>query len=162
MQNLNNTMENKDLLTRAVKLAEEGIKNGSGPFGAIVVLNGEVISEAVNLVVHTNDATAHAEIVAIRQAGKLLRTHNLSGCVLYSSCEPCPMCLGAIYWSGIKTVYFAADRKDAADAGFSDKYIYDELSLSPERRHIRFNRIKEVNGVEVFRIWNLSENKIPY
>lgn len=155
-------MENKDFLSRAVKLAEDGIKNGGGPFGAVVVLNGEIISEAVNLVVHSNDASAHAEIVAIRQAGKLLRSHNLSGCVLYTSCEPCPMCLGAIYWSGIKTVYFAADRKDAAAAGFSDKFIYDEMKLSPRKRNVKFHRIPDVDGTEPFRKWEHFEDKIPY
>jgi guanine deaminase len=81
---------------------------------------------------------------------------------LYSSCEPCPMCLGAIYWSGIKTVYYAADRKDAAAAGFNDEFIYDEIGLSPEKRHIRFNRIPDAGGVEVFKVWSRFENKIPY
>jgi guanine deaminase len=152
----------KDFLIRAVKLAEDGIEKGGGPFGAVVVRNGEIISEATNDVVLSNDPTAHAEITAIRKAAKMLGSHDLSDCKLYSSCEPCPMCLGAIYWSGIKTVFFAADRKDAASAGFSDKYIYDEISLSPEDRHIIFQKLAEVDGTEVFRIWNRFENKIPY
>jgi len=155
-------MGDKEFLLRAVKVAEEGIKKGSGPFGAVVVRNGEIISESANRVVSLNDPTAHAEILAIRQASKVLGTHSLGDCVLYASCEPCPMCLGAIYWSGIKTVFFAAGREDAASAGFSDKYIYDEIGLSVEERHIAFCRHKEVDGIEVFRIWNRFENKIPY
>lgn len=155
-------MTDKDFLIRAVKLAGEGIEKGGGPFGAVIVRNGEIISEAVNNVVSLKDPTAHAEIVAIRQASKVLETHDLGDCILYSSCEPCPMCLGAIYWSGIKVVFFAADRKDAALAGFSDKYIYDEISLPSERRHINFTCLSEVDGKGVFRIWNQFENKIPY
>ncbi|MBA4321560.1 MAG: tRNA-specific adenosine deaminase [Odoribacter sp.] len=155
-------MTDKDFLKRAVKLAENGIEKGGGPFGAVVVRNGKIISESTNRVVHSTDPTAHAEILAIRQAAKVLGTHSLNDCILYSSCEPCPMCLGAIYWSGIKTVFFATDRKDAAAAGFNDKYIYDEISLPPEERHILFNRIPDVDGMEVFRIWNRFENKIPY
>ena len=155
-------MTDKDFLTRAVKLAEEGIEKGGGPFGAVIVRNKEIISEAINMVVCSNDPTAHAEILAIRQASKVLGTHSLHDCILYTSCEPCPMCLGAIYWSGIKTVFYAADRKDAADAGFSDKYIYDEISIPVEKRHIVFHQLEEVNGMETFRIWNSFENKIPY
>jgi guanine deaminase len=155
-------MINKDFLARAVKLAEDEIEKGAGPFGAVIVRKGEIISEAVNGVVHSIDPTAHAEILAIRQAAKILGSHDLSDCILYTSCEPCPMCLGAIYWSGIKKIYYAADRKDAAAAGFNDKYIYDEISLPAEKRHIKFNRIPDVDGLEVFRIWNRFENKIPY
>jgi guanine deaminase len=155
-------MGNKDFLVRAIQLAQDGIKKGGGPFGAVIVRNGEIISEAINRVVYSNDPTAHAEILAIRQASKTLGTHSLGDCILYTSCEPCPMCLGAIYWSGIKTVFFAADRQDAAAAGFSDEYIYNEISLSPEKRHIEFNRISDVEGIEVFQTWNRFENKIPY
>jgi len=155
-------MEDRDFLIRAIHLAEYGIKEGSGPFGAIIVRCGEIISEATNKVVHSNDPTAHAEVLAIRQASKVLATHNLSDCILYASCEPCPMCLGAIYWSGIKTIFFAADRQDAEAAGFSDKFIYEEISLPPEKRHILFKRISDIDGTEVFMIWNRFENKIRY
>ena len=155
-------MGNKDFLLRAVWLAKEGIKKGGGPFGAVIVRNGEIISEAINRVVYLNDSTAHAEILSIRQASKVLGTHSLSDCVLYASCEPCPMCLGAIYWSGIKKVFFAAGREDAASAGFSDKYICDEINLPVEKRHIILSQITEVDGIEVFRIWDRFENKIPY
>jgi guanine deaminase len=155
-------MTDKDFLARAVKLAEDGIEKGGGPFGAVIVRDGEIISEATNIVVYSSDPTAHAEIVAIRLAAKYLCTYDLSDCTLYASCEPCPMCLGAIYWSGIKRVCFAADRKDAEAAGFNDKLIYDEICLSPEKRLIQFHRMTDVDGVEVFRIWSRFENKIPY
>jgi guanine deaminase len=155
-------MTDHDFLTRAVQLAEEGIERGCGPFGAVIVQKGEIISEAVNCVTSSKDPTAHAEIGAIRKASEILNTHNLGDCILYSSCEPCPMCLGAIYWSGIKKVFYAADRRDAAMAGFSDEYIYDEINLSPENRHTEFHRLKDVDGTRVFTIWSRSENKIPY
>lgn len=155
-------MTDHDFLARAVQLAEEGIDTGCGPFGAVIVLKGDIISEAVNCVTSSKDPTAHAEISAIRKASEILNTHNLGDCILYSSCEPCPMCLGAIYWSGIKKVFFAADRRDAAMAGFSDEYIYDEINLSPENRHTEFHRLKDVDGTTVFTIWSRSENKIPY
>jgi tRNA(Arg) A34 adenosine deaminase TadA len=155
-------MTDHDFLVKAVSLAGEGIEKGSGPFGAVIVRNGKIISQAVNNVVSSKDPTAHAEIEAIRKASKVLNTHDLGDCILYSSCEPCPMCLGAIYWSGIKKVFFAADRMDAASAGFSDKYIYDELKLSAEKRNVKFYRLTEVDGTAVFRIWNQFENKIPY
>jgi guanine deaminase len=155
-------MGHKEFLNRAIKIAEDGIKKGGGPFGAVIVLNGEIISEANNRVVISNDPTAHAEILAIRQASKVLDTHILADCILYASCEPCPMCLGAIHWSGIKTVFFAADRRDAEAAGFSDKLIYDEICLSPEKRQIVFKQLSDVDGIEVFRIWDKFENKIPY
>jgi guanine deaminase len=155
-------MSDNEFLLHAVKLAEDGIEKGGGPFGAVIVRNREIISEATNIVVQSSDPTAHAEIVAIRKASKTLGTHDLHDCILYSSCEPCPMCLGAIYWSGIKTVYFAADRKDAASAGFNDKLIYDEISLPVDKREVKFCKLPEVDGTTVFKKWNRLENKIPY
>jgi guanine deaminase len=155
-------VSNATFLARAVKLAENGIEKGDGPFGAVVVRNGKIISESTNMVVQSNDPTAHAEILAIRSAAKKIGIHDLNDCILYSSCEPCPMCLGAIYWSGISNVFFAADRKDAAAAGFNDNFIYDEISLPSEKRHIKFIKLKEVDGKEPFRIWNRFEDKIPY
>lgn len=152
----------RDFLLRAVRLAEDGIEKGNGPFGAVIVRNGEIISEAVNSVVSSKDPTAHAEITAIRLASKILDTHQLGDCILYSSCEPCPMCLSAIYWSGIKKVIYAADRHDAAAAGFSDINIYDEINLAVEKRRVKFKQLTDVDGKGVFRIWNQFENKIPY
>jgi guanine deaminase len=155
-------MTDIEFLKRAVRLAEEGIEKGYGPFGAVIVRNGVIISEAVNSVTASKDPTAHAEISAIRKASEVLDTHNLEDCILYTSCEPCPMCLGAIYWSGLKKVFFAADRRDAAKAGFSDEYIYEEINLPVEKRHTGFHRLTSVDGTNVFTIWNQSENKIPY
>jgi guanine deaminase len=113
-------------------------------------------------VVLTNDPTAHAEILAIRQAASVLKSHDLGDCTIYSSCEPCPMCLGAIYWAGIKKVVYTCDRLDAAAAGFSDNLIYNELILNPAARKILFLQITDVGGEEVFKIWDESGNKIPY
>jgi guanine deaminase len=152
----------KSLLLRAVKIAGDGILNGGGPFGALISKEGKIISEASNRVVLNNDPTAHAEILAIRQAALVLKTHNLSDCILYTSCEPCPMCFGAIYWAGIKKVVYACDRTDAEDAGFSDKLIYEEIMLHPEKRRVIFLRLNDTGGEEAFRKWNESENKIPY
>jgi tRNA(Arg) A34 adenosine deaminase TadA len=156
-------MENdKIFLRRAIEVASDGISSGGGPFGAVIVKDGKVLSEAYNRVVLNNDPTAHAEILAIREASSVLKTHELNECTLYSSCEPCPMCLGAIYWSGIKSVLYACDRTDAEDAGFSDKLIYNEIMLDPSKRKISFRRLNECGGKEVFKKWDQLENKIPY
>lgn len=156
-------MENgKKFLLRAIELAGNGIAYGGGPFGAVITKDGKIISEAYNQVVLSNDPTAHAEILAIRQAAKVLRSHDLNKCTLYTSCEPCPMCLGAIYWAGINKVVYACDRVDAEEAGFSDKLIYEEIILDPSSRQIEFLRITDAGGKDVFRKWDKLENKIPY
>lgn len=157
-------MQNNDkaFLARAVKVALEGMNKGGGPFGAVIIRDGEKISESFNRVILDNDPTAHAEILAIREASARLDTHDLSDCTLYTSCEPCPMCLGAIYWSGIKKVCYASDRNDAGNAGFDDKFIYDEIILDPAERKISFVRIDDAGAGEVFRTWDSLENKIPY
>jgi tRNA(Arg) A34 adenosine deaminase TadA len=152
----------KLFLSRAIELASESIREGGGPFGAIIVKEEKIISEAFNRVVLNNDPTAHAEILAIRQASSVLHSHNLDGCTLYSSCEPCPMCLGAIYWSGIKKVVYSCDRTDAEKAGFSDKLIYNEIMLDPLKRKISFIRLTDSGGEEVFRKWDEMENKVTY
>jgi guanine deaminase len=152
----------KLLLIRAVEIAGNGISEGGGPFGAVISKDGKIISQAFNKVVLTNDPTAHAEILAIRQASHVLKSHDLSDCTLYSSCEPCPMCLGAIYWAGIKKVFYASNRQDAEEAGFSDKLIYEEIVLDPENRKIAFIRITDAGGEEVFKKWDQLETKIPY
>jgi tRNA(Arg) A34 adenosine deaminase TadA len=153
---------NKLFLSRAIELASESIREGGGPFGAIIVKEDKIISEAFNRVVLNNDPTAHAEILAIRQAASILGSHELNDCTLYSSCEPCPMCLGAIYWSGIKKVVYSCDRTDAENAGFSDKLIYNELMLDPSKRRISFIRLTGSGGEEVFRKWDEMENKVTY
>lgn len=157
-------MESDDraFLAKAVKKAIDGMEKGGGPFGAIIVRKGEIIAEAYNKVVKDHDPTAHAEILAIRQAAETLKTHDLSDCILYTSCEPCPMCLGAIYWSGIKKVVYACDRHDASDAGFNDGFIYNEIMLDPSERQISFIRMNGPENCDVFRKWDTLENKIPY
>jgi guanine deaminase len=156
-------MENDKLyLLRAIKIASESIEQGGGPFGAVIVKDDLVISEASNRVVLNNDPTAHAEILAIRQASAILKSHELNECTLYSSCEPCPMCLGAIYWSGIQKVVYACDRSDAEEAGFSDRLIYNEIMLDPSERMISFVRLADSGGLEVFKKWDQFDNKIAY
>jgi guanine deaminase len=159
-------MEEKEndklFLRKAIETAKKGLLSGGGPFGAVIVKDNEIISEAYNRVVLNNDATAHAEILAIRQASDILQSHDLKECTLYSSCEPCPMCLGAIYWSGIQKVVYSCDRTDAGMAGFSDKMIYDEIMLDPSKRKISFIKLADQAGKEVFRKWSSLENKIAY
>lgn len=152
----------KVLLHRAVEIADKGIPEGNGPFGAIITKDGKIISEASNKVVLTHDPTAHAEVLAIRKAAGILKTYDLSDCVIYTSCEPCPMCLGAIYWSGIKKVIYASDRSKAASSGFNDKLIYDELILEPKNRKITFIHLPDKSGDDVFRKWDKFEGKVPY
>jgi guanine deaminase len=152
----------RSFLLKAIQIAGNSIENGGGPFGAVISMNGKIISEAYNNVVLANDPTAHAEILAIRKAGTILKSHNLGECTLFTSCEPCPMCLGAIYWAGIRKVVYACDRADAEEAGFSDKLIYEEIMLDPADRKISFSRMTDAGGKEVFRKWNESESKIPY
>jgi guanine deaminase len=152
----------KKFLLRAIEIAADGIKKGGGPFGAVITKDGEIISESFNKVVLTCDPTAHAEVIAIREASNVLKSHDLNGCTLYSSCEPCPMCLGAIYWAGIKKVVYSCDRNEAESAGFSDKLIYEEILLDPAKRKISFLHIPGANGGEIFRKWDEFENKIPY
>lgn len=156
-------MDNDSIfLKKAVSLAAGGIKKGCGPFGAIVVYRDEIIARANNRVVLSSDPTAHAEILAIRIAARRLATHDLSDCVLYSSCEPCPMCLGALYWAGIRRVVYASTRYDAARAGFSDNTIYNEIALNPENRMVKFTRMDDAGGSDVFRLWSNFEEKIIY
>ena len=150
------------LLLRAVQIAEEGISSGGGPFGAVIAREGKIIAEAVNRVVLNSDPTAHAEVIAIREAATVLRSHDLSDCTLYCSCEPCPMCFGAIYWAGITKVIYSSDRNHAAEAGFSDKDIYDEISLPPEKRKTGFVKLENTGGENVFRKWENYDNKVRY
>ena len=150
------------VLREAIKTALNGIKDGGGPFGAIITREGMIIARACNRVVLSHDPTAHAEVLAIREASEKLGTHDLSGCVLYASCEPCPMCLGAVYWSGIRRVVYAAGREDAAAAGFNDSFIYSEMNLDPVERKISFIRLPDAGGDEPFREWVQFGDRIPY
>jgi guanine deaminase len=154
--------EDKIFLGRAVALASESITKGGGPFGAVIVKDNKLLSEAFNTVFLSSDPTAHAEVAAIRKAAAALGTFNLSGCTLYTSCEPCPMCLGAIYWAGISKVVYAGNRKDAEAAGFSDNFIYEEISHNPSERSIEFVKLENAGSSEVFKRWIEMENKNPY
>lgn len=155
-------MNDKELLRMAIKIAGDGIRTGAGPFGAVITLNGDIIASSSNRVVLDSDPTAHAEILAIRKAAGIVKSHDLSRCVLYTSCEPCPMCLGAIYWAGIKKVVYSASRHDAASAGFSDDFIYNEIALDPAERKVTFFRVKDPDAGEVFRMWENFEDRIKY
>lgn len=149
-------------LKKAIQLASENIDVGGGPFGAVIVKDGKVIAEASNKVTVRNDPTAHAEVEAIRKAGEELGSYDLSDCVLYASCEPCPMCLGAIYWAHISEVYFAATRYDAENAGFDDSHIYNELTLPLADRKIKMSKLDENSAISLFEKWNEKLDKDTY
>lgn len=150
-------------LRHAIKLAFENAVSGlGGPFGTVIVKGDEVIATGVNLVTLMNDPTAHAEIKAIRSACQKLGTFDLSGCDVYASCEPCPMCLGALYWARVSRIYFACTRHDAARAGFSDEAIYRELALPPEERHLPTKSMLREEGLEVFRKWLENDKRAQY
>lgn len=160
------TKENRDkkFLQQAIDLAVENVKKGKGgPFGAIIVKNNKIIAKGTNVVTSKNNPSAHAEISAIRAACKKLKTFHLKDCTIYSSCEPCPMCLGAIYWAHLERLVFAADKKQAAEAGFDDDFIYKELNLSYSKRKIPTLRYDmEEESKEPFMAWLNNENKIKY
>ncbi|MBK9320577.1 MAG: nucleoside deaminase [Bacteroidetes bacterium] len=155
--------EKKFFMREAFRVAIEGVGKGiGGPFGAVVVRNGEIISRGCNSVLSTNDPTAHAEVVAIREACKNLGSFQLNDCEIYTSCEPCPMCMGAIYWARPLRVYFAANRFDAAAAGFDDSFIYDELLLPGEERKIPLLPFLREESAALFKVWNDSPLKKQY
>jgi len=151
-------------LREAISLARAGMERGDGgPFGCVIVKDGSVIGRGNNRVTSTNDPTAHAEVVAIRAACAALRSFQLDGCVLYTSCEPCPMCLGAIYWARPDRIVFAATRADAADAGFDDQLIYDELPLAPELRRISTtSSLLRNEACALFSTWKEKEDRVRY
>ncbi len=149
-------------LSRAIELARESISSGGGPFGAVVVRQGKIVGEGTNRVVPGSDPTAHAEIVAIRNAAAALGDHRLSGCELYASCEPCPMCLGAIHWARIERAWFAASREDAARAGFDDEHFYRELALPANERKLSMVRALAEEGLSPFELWRAKDDRAPY
>lgn len=151
-----------EFMRRAIALALENIRNGGGPFGAAVVKDGNVVAEGVNRVTMNHDPTAHAEVVAIRAACAALGSFELKGCELYASCEPCPMCLGAIYWARLSRVYFACTREDAAAAGFDDAFIYREMAAPHEHRRLAMSGLLREDGKRVFRAWAVAPNKTTY
>lgn len=150
-------------MEQAIALSVQGMENNEGgPFGAIVVKDGKIIGKGNNRVTLSNDPTAHAEVTAIRDACKTLGNFQLTGCTLYTSCEPCPMCLGAIYWARPDKVYFGSTRQTAADAGFDDDFIYREINVPPDSRKIPFQQILVEKADGAFRKWKDKEDKTPY
>jgi len=149
-------------MRRAIALALDNIRAGGGPFGCVIVKEGRIIAEGANCVTPTNDPTAHAEVVAIREACRALKNFQLEGCELYTTCEPCPMCLGAIYWARPSRVFYAAAAGDAAAAGFDDAFIYDELKKPHAARRIPMAQLLRDESLSIFSAWNASPNKIEY
>lgn len=155
-------MEKQEFMRRAIQLSLESVKHGGGPFGAVIVKEGKIIAEAANRVTLDNDPTAHAEVNAIRQAARSLGRFDLSGCDIYTSCEPCPMCLGAIYGAHLNHIYYGCNRRDAADAGFDDEFIYQELSLAPAERQKVMEVLLPDESLAAFRMWKEKKDKRRY
>ncbi len=158
-------MDNRHIkfMQRAIELARTGMESGAGgPFGAVVVKDNEIIAEGWNKVTSSNDPTAHAEVTAIRAACEKLGTFQLDDCVIYTSCEPCPMCLGAIYWARPKKVYYGCNKQDAADIAFDDQFIYDEIETPINQRQIPFQQVAQGDALEVFKAWAKKVDKTEY
>lgn len=153
---------NKKFMRKAIALSIENIKNGGGPFGAVIVKDGKIISTGVNRVTTNNDPTAHAEVTAIRKASKKLGTYDLAGCQIYTSCEPCPMCLGAVYWAHLDKMYFGNTKTDAKNIGFDDSFIYDEIELRPGERRIKTIQLLPEEAIKAFEKWTNTEDKVRY
>ena len=156
------TAEDREFMRRAIDLSIENIDMGGGPFGAVIVRDGKLIASGTNRVVPNNDPTAHAEVVAIRNACRELETFDLSGCPVYTSCEPCPMCLSALYWAGVERICYANTKRDAAAISFDDSYIYDQLRLDYDRRTIHCEHFMRDEALEAFRKWSEKLDKVEY
>lgn len=154
--------EHKKFMRIAIDLANNNIKDGGGPFAAVVVKGGEIVGKGVNQVTNLNDPTAHAEMLAIREAAAHLKSYDLSKCILYTSCEPCPMCMGAIYWSRISTLYFGNNKEDAAQIDFDDAFIYKELNLPSEKRSVVMKPLLREEAIYTFNEWQKMSSKIKY
>ena len=155
-------MKNIDFMKRAIELSIQNIKNNGGPFGCIIVKENKIIAEGVNRVTFNNDPTAHAEIIAIRNACKKLNTFNLEKCELYTSCEPCPMCLSAIYWSHVDKIYYGNSRLDPSKIGFDDDFIYNELNKDSSSRKIQMKQISQNEAKIAFLDWDKKLDKVEY
>ncbi len=153
---------NEDFMREAIALSVENVKQGGGPFAAVIVKDGKVVAKAANRVTANNDPTAHAEVSAIREAARRLGTFDLSGCEIYTSCEPCPMCLGAIYWAHLDKMYYGNDKHDAKRIGFDDSFIYDEIALKPEERRLKSVRLLPDEARKAFDDWMQKEDKVEY
>lgn len=160
---MNSGSGHKEFMNEAIRLSFETMRNNTGgPFGAVVVKEGKIVARGFNRVISTNDPTAHAEIVAIRDACKALNDFQLTGCEIYTSCEPCPMCMAAIYWARPDAVYYANTKSDAAKIGFDDNFIYEELALDYEARKIPLHRMIEPEAIIAFNEWSKKSDKILY
>lgn len=155
-------MDKRELMKRAIELSIGSVNGGGGPFGAVIAREGEIIAEASNSVTIDNDPTAHAEVNAIRRAARKLGSFDLSGCEIYTSCEPCPMCLGAIYWARLNKIYFANNKTDAKNIGFDDSFIYDELALPRDQRHLSAEEMMRNEAIKAFEAWTKKTDKIEY
>ena len=149
-------------MRKAIALSVENIKNGGGPFGAVIVKDGKIIASGVNRVTANTDPTAHAEVNAIRKAAKKMGTFDLAGCDIYTSCEPCPMCLGAVYWAHLDKMYYGNSKTDARNIGFDDSFIYDEINLNPENRRVKTVQLLPEEAIEAFKTWTLEVDKVCY
>ena len=155
-------MTNKELMRRAIELSKQSVRNGGGPFGAVIARNGEIVAEGSNCVTIDCDPTAHAEVSTIRKACKALGTFDLSGCEIFTSCEPCPMCFGAIYWAHLDKIYMGNDRKDAAKIGFDDDFIYQEIALDAKNRKKPSEVLLRDEALEAFKMWDEKVDKTEY
>jgi guanine deaminase len=156
------TDQHQRFMAEAIRLAEENVANGGGPFGAVVVRDGEIIARGANRVTDSCDPTAHAEVVAIREACRRLGSFQLADCTVYASCEPCPMCLGAIYWARPAAVYWAATRGDAAAAGFDDSHIYEQIALDPADRSLPGACLPHTDAARPFAAWRRHDERTAY
>ena len=159
---MNITETDRQMMREAIRLASESVKSGGGPFGAVIVKDGEIIAGRSNSVTIDNDPTAHAEVNAIREAARKLGTFDLSGCTVYTSCEPCPMCLGAIYWAHIDRIFYGNNREDAAAIGFDDDFIYRELDKPMSLRSVPILPLLQNEALESFRLWDEKTDKTEY
>lgn len=155
-------MSSDELMRKAIELSVDNVRNGGGPFGAVIARDGQIIATGVNRVTASHDPTAHAEVSAIREACRKLGTFDLSGCEIFSSCEPCPMCLGAIYWAHLDKLYYGNNKTDAKNIGFDDSFIYDELALPRDKRSLKAIPLLSDEAIEAFRLWDSLEDKIEY
>ncbi len=155
-------LTHEELMREAIRLSVENVKNGGGPFGAVIARDGEIIATGTNRVTPDCDPTAHAEISAIRAAAKALGTFDLSGCDIYTSCEPCPMCLGAIYWAHLDAMYYGNNQHDAAEIGFDDAFIYEEIALTPDQRRLKTSELLPEEAITAFKMWNAKTDKVEY
>jgi tRNA(Arg) A34 adenosine deaminase TadA len=156
------TEQDKQFMREAIRLANQSVERGGGPFGAVIVKDGEIIAGSSNSVTIDNDPTAHAEVNTIREACRKLRTFDLSGCTIYTSCEPCPMCLGAIYWARIGKIFYGNTRKDARDIQFADDFIYEELERPMDKRTVPIVPLLRDEALHTFRLWTEKADKTEY